>query len=146
MSLMKERRPCRRNVRSRFLPTQSGSTSATFPSGNRNPRHAHFEMAFMLEEVEVTQMLDLRVVNRVLPRRVGMGKSAARHKIDSNRQPSLACIERDGLHEPRRLDAKSCLKQLVGHERCCPHPPSRPIGRSDRATAQSSGRRVNLWI
>ena len=106
-------------------------------------REVEFQMAFMLEEVEVTQLLDLRVVNRVLPRRVGMGKSVARHKINSNRQPSLACIERDGLHEPRRIDAKGCLKQLVGHERCCPHPPSRPIGRSDRATAQSSGRRVN---
>ena len=97
----------------------------------------------MLEEVEMPVALGLGVVNRVLPRRLGMGKSAARRKIDPNRQPSLACIERDGLHEPRRLDAKGCLKQLVGHDRCCPHPPSRPIGRSDRATAQSSGRRIN---
>ena len=80
----------------------------------------------MLEEVEVAQPLDLRVVNRVLPRRVGMGKSAARRKINSNRQPSLACIERDGLHE---LDAKGCLKQLVGHERCV------PIRRAGRSAA-----------
>jgi hypothetical protein len=52
-------------------------------------RHAHVEMAFMLEEVEMAQPLDLGVVNRVLPRRLGMGKSAAGQKIDAGQPRAL---------------------------------------------------------
>ena len=40
--------------------------------------------------------LDLGGVNRVLPRRPGMGKAAAGHEIDVDRQPPLRGIEIDG--------------------------------------------------
>ena len=47
-------------------------------------------MAFMLEEVEVAQPLDLGVVHRVLPGRLGVGEAAAGRKIDADRQPPLS--------------------------------------------------------
>jgi hypothetical protein len=64
----------------------------------------------MLKEVEVPQPLDLRVVNLVLARSLGMSKAAARHEIDMDGQPPLPGIEVYRLHEPRRGDAQRCRK------------------------------------
>jgi hypothetical protein len=105
-----------------------------------HPRHAHVEMTFMLEEVEVTQSLDLRVVNRMLPRRLGVSKPGAGREIDPDRQPPLRRIEIDSLDEPWRLDAKGRLKQLIGHDRCGP-PPAAPA-RSAALLRSQHGRRA----
>src|SRR3974377_1988458 len=93
------------------LPTQSGSVSAPLPARPPKAGHADFEMAFMLEEVEVAQPLDLGIVDRVLARRLGVGKAAARRKIDVDGEPALPGVEVDRLHEPGRGDAQCCRKQ-----------------------------------
>jgi hypothetical protein len=64
----------------------------------------------MLKEVEVSQSLDLGVVNPVFTLRLGMGEAAARHEIDMDGQPPLPDIEVHHLHEPRRGDAQRCRK------------------------------------
>jgi hypothetical protein len=117
-----------------------------------NARHAPFEVALMLKEVEVAQPLDLRVVNRVLAGRFGMSKSHARHEINLNCEPALSRIEIDRLHEPWSLDAKRSLEQWVGHERWSLPPPRRLIshagggqtnaGRPRRQSASAA----TLWI
>src|SRR5271157_5908682 len=128
------------------LPTQSGSTTQS------NSRHTHLEVTLMLEEVQVTQLLDLRVVNRVFPCHLWMGKAGASREIDVNREPSLARVEIDSLHEPRRLDAKGRLKQLVGHQGCSPPSADRPVtleGPTNAGTPTTSTRvrrqAVDLW-
>src|SRR6201982_4295013 len=50
-----------------------------------NSRNAHLEVTLMLEEVQVTQLLDLRVVNRTFPWHLWMGKAGASGEIDVNR-------------------------------------------------------------
>jgi hypothetical protein len=80
-----------------------------------DPWYPHFEIAFMLKEVEVPQPLDLGVVDLVLARSLGMSKAAARHEIDVDRQSPLPSIEVHRLHKPGRRDPKGCCKQLVGH-------------------------------
>ena len=52
-------------VKPASFPTQSGSTSATFAVRQLDPWYAHFEITFVLKEVEVPQPLDLSVVNLV---------------------------------------------------------------------------------
>jgi hypothetical protein len=63
----------------------------------------------MPEEVQVTQPFELRVANRVLSRHFVTNTARTRREINANPQLSLACVEFDGLHEPWRLAAKSCL-------------------------------------
>src|SRR5262249_58857602 len=75
-----------------------------------DPWYPHFEIAFMLKEVEMPQPLDLGVVDLVLSRSLGMSKAAARHEIDMDGQPPLPGIEVHRLHEPRRGDAQRCRK------------------------------------
>ena len=74
----------------------------------------------MLEEVQVAQLLDLSVVNRVFPRDLWMGKTSTSGEIDINRESSLARVEIDSLHKPWSLDAKRRLEQFVCHHGYCP--------------------------
>jgi hypothetical protein len=41
-------------------------------------RHAHFKVALVLEEIQVAQPLDLRVMHRVLAGEAGIGKAASK--------------------------------------------------------------------
>src|ERR1700748_1064260 len=70
-----------------------------------DPWYPYLEIAFMLKEVEVSQPLDLGVVNLVFTLRLGMSKAAAPHEIAMDGQPPLPGIEVHRLHEPRRGDA-----------------------------------------
>jgi hypothetical protein len=74
----------------------------------------------MLKEVQVAQLLDLGVVNRVFARDLWMGKASTSREIDINREPPLARVEIDSLHKPRSLDAKGRLEQFVCHQGYCP--------------------------
>jgi len=109
-----------------------------------HPRHPYFEIAFMLEEVEVPQPLDLGVVDLVVARGLGVSKAAARHEIDVDGQSPLPSIEVHPLNEPGRSDPKGCCKQLVGH-----HPSTRqlanPSSQGGRAAA-STVAALSLWI
>jgi hypothetical protein len=71
-----------------------------------DPWYPHFEITFVLKEVEAPQPLDLGVVNLVFTLCLGMGKAAARHEIDMDGQPPLPGIEVHRLHEPRRVDTQ----------------------------------------
>jgi hypothetical protein len=89
-------------------------------------------------------------VNRVFPGRLGMSKSGAPREIHPDCQPSLARIEIHRLNEPRRFDAKGCLKQLVGHDRCpLPHAlahlgATRPLSEG-HVNASPAPQPVELW-
>src|SRR6516162_5836057 len=82
----------------------------------------------MLEEVQVAQLLDLGVVNRVFARDLWMGKTSTSREIDINREPPLARVEIYSLHKPRSLDAKGRLEHFVCHQGYCP-PSAHPCGK-----------------
>ena len=73
----------------------------------------------MLELVQVAQLLDLGVVNRVFARDLWMRKTSTSGEIDINREPPLARVEIDSLHKPRSPDAKGRLEQFVCHQGYC---------------------------
>jgi hypothetical protein len=50
-----------------------------------NSRNPNLEATLMLEEVQVAQLLDVRVVNWVFPGHLWMGKAGASWKINVNR-------------------------------------------------------------
>jgi hypothetical protein len=76
-----------RNHLNGSLPTQSGSTSATLPSGRLTRGYPYFEIAFMLKEVEVSQPLDLGVVNLVFTLRLGKGSRPPARIVTQMRRP-----------------------------------------------------------
>jgi leucyl-tRNA synthetase len=85
------------------------------PVGQLHPGRAHFEVALVLEEVQMPVTLDLGVVHRVHPGGRRMGKAAAGREVDDDRQGLLGGIEIDPLDEPRGGDAEGGFKQLVVH-------------------------------
>ena len=72
-------------------------------------RHAHLQITVELEEIQVAQPFDDRVVHRVFARHPGIGKPAAGDKVHRNRQFRA---EIDALHIPGRLDSQGGFKQL----------------------------------
>jgi hypothetical protein len=68
----------------------------------------------LLEEIEVPQSIDLGVVDTMFARSLGMTETAATFEIDLDRQLPLPGIEVHPVHEPRRSNAQSSRKQIVG--------------------------------
>jgi hypothetical protein len=102
----------------------------------------------MLEEVEVTQLFDLRIVDRVLPWDLWMGKAGAWGEIDGQLSP--AGVEIDGSHKAWGLDAQGRLKQLAGHKLCC-RPPGQPPRRRNTSVTHQRWRTTRpppiiLWM
>jgi hypothetical protein len=87
--------------------------------GQAHARHSHFKIALVLEEIQVAQPLDLRVVHWVLTGEPGVGKATSCDKVHSNRQLSFGRIKVDTLHVPRCLDSQGGFKELIRHcSRC----------------------------
>ena len=80
--------------------------------GQAYPRYPNLQKAFVLEKVQVPQPLDLRVMDRVLARDAGVGKSRTRDKVHGNGQFTPRGVEIDTLHVPWRRDSKGCFKEL----------------------------------
>ena len=85
--------------------------------GKFDPRRSHFEIAFMLEEVEMPVALCLGVVDRMQSFRPFVRKPAAFGEIDSDGQEPLAGVERDIAHVPGGSDAKGRSEKFVAHAR-----------------------------
>ncbi len=76
------------------------------PVGELHPRRAHFQDAFVLEEVEMPQALDLGVVDRMHARHPSGRKPRSGDKIDAYRQGLLGRVEIDAVDIPRLGDAQ----------------------------------------
>ncbi len=83
--------------------------------GKLDPGGAHFEIAFVLEEIEMPVALGLRIVNRMQPFRALIGKAAAFLEIDGDGHEPLAGVEPHVFDIPGLLDAKRRREKLVAH-------------------------------
>jgi hypothetical protein len=83
--------------------------------GQAHPWHAYFEVALVLEEVEVPQPLGHGVVRRMCALDARNGKPTAGNEIDTDRQRLLGRIEIDPSDEPRIGNPQGGFKQLGTH-------------------------------
>ena len=78
--------------------------------GKFDPRCTHFEIAFMLEEIQMPSALRLGVVDRMQSFHPFVRKPAAFGEIDGDGQEPLAGVERDIAHVPGGSDARAAAK------------------------------------
>jgi hypothetical protein len=83
-----------------------------------HPRHAHFEVALMLKEVEVPILLGHGVVRGMQTLRVGHRESSTSDKIKGDGQSLLGGIKIDVLHVPRLDHSERGFEQLGSHGPC----------------------------
>ncbi len=89
-----------------------------FAVGQLHPRHAHRQVALVLEEVQVPVGLRHRVVDRVLPGLPRHGKAAADLEIHPDAERALLLIKAHPGDKPGRADAQGCLEDLLGDHAC----------------------------
>ena len=87
------------------------------PVGQLHPRGPHLQVAFVLEEIEVPQSLDLRVMDRVRAVDTRRWKSRPGDKVNADRQHLSRRIKIDDPDVPRFANPERCFKQLVLHIR-----------------------------
>jgi hypothetical protein len=68
--------------------------------------HAHFEETLMLEEIEVPQALDLRVVHGMFAGNSDIAKPGACNEVNGNFELPLSSIEVNTLDLPGSRDAE----------------------------------------
>ncbi|MNL34777.1 hypothetical protein D3C87_1567670 [compost metagenome] len=93
--------------------------------GKLHAWRADFQIAVVLEEVQVPIAFGHRVVNRVPTGDLRVGKAAAGDKVNLDRQRLGLRVEVDFPDEPRIAYAKGCLKQFAMHRSCCSLPETR---------------------
>jgi hypothetical protein len=71
--------------------------------GQTHARHPHFEETIVLEEIQMTQTLDLRVVHKMFTSNPSIGKPAACNEVHGNRELPLSSIELNALDVPREV-------------------------------------------
>ncbi len=79
--------------------------------GQAHTRHPHFEVALVLEEVQVSVALAHRVMHRMRTLYTGDHEAATRDKVDRDRQHLPGGIEIDPAHMPRVRDTQCGLEQ-----------------------------------
>ncbi|AME27124.1 hypothetical protein PAMC26577_11815 [Caballeronia sordidicola] len=75
----------------------------------------------MLEEIEMPQALDLRVVHGMLAGNSGIAKSAACNEVNGDVGLPLSSIEVNTSDIPRSRDTEGGFEQLIRHSRLALH-------------------------
>ena len=70
--------------------------------GQDHAGDAYFENGFMLKEIEMSETLDLGIVDGVQAFRIRVRKSGSRNKVDVDDQQLFGFVEIESLNEPWR--------------------------------------------
>lgn len=82
------------------------------PIRQPDARHADFQIALMLEDVQMPIPLTLGIMDRVHPFPAGIGEPTAHNKINMNNQGHLDSIEINALNKPRVGNAQGGCKDM----------------------------------
>lgn len=107
--------------------------------GQAHTRHPHFQDAFVLKEIQVTQTVDLRVVYRMLTGNSSIGKPAARDEVHGDGQLMLSGIKVNAMNVLGRGYSKSGFEQLIRHGSFVSH------GWLPHSAATSHGSAYQFW-
>ena len=130
-------------VKPESLPNQGGRGQDHPAIGQLHSRGANLQETFVLEEVEMSQPLDLGVMNRVDARDTFDLKSRPGDEIDRDRQHLLGSLELDAANVPRLGNPKRRFEELILHGPArLPEPQPAPIIASGRPALKDASRRV----